>query len=347
MRNLKYLSLILLVAGCSPAPERVFVDLDKIALTPELPIDVKSPTPSQSGALSVGSTSVPGEEAVEVENLRGDQKEKIRAEIERVTKSAIATIAERLQDYYQREIDEFYKEQVARIAPFKDQLNQDYLNKLRVIFEASAKKRGPLLTRFTFLTEFPPPALDEIVPLDGEDLTKREKAKREEIRELQRSIKEIDTAYENDVAALDAKNQDRLKDEAASILELVAQKKRDIDAKAENEATQLVRRFSSGLSQRIFSRYTFALKEIPTKTLNFPQIAAQPWVPGVPFDKVRFDRNDKATLAKQLEMFLNLKRYERSPEKVGARDVTAEFIEWRNNLKSGHWENWQKSSAPK
>lgn len=344
MRNSKYLCLLLLLAGCSPARELVYVDIDKIPLPKSKSNQVPIPKADEQRGATIRSKTLPGESATEVENLRAAEKMKIRQEIEVETKSAIGTITERLQDYYQREVDEFYRTESEKLVPLKSKLNEDYLRDIRSIFEASAKKRGPVLTRLSFLTEFPPP--EKLVPLEGEDLTKREKAKRTEIRNLQRSILELDKEYDDEVSKLNAKNAALFEKEVDNLQELLKQKQKEIDARAAEEASRLVRRFSSGLSERIFSRYTFQLKEIPTKTVNFPKIEAQPGIPRVPFDRARLDADDKAELAKELETFLNLKRYERSPVLAGARDVTTEFIEWRTNLKSGHWENWQKSSMP-
>ncbi|MBI1331322.1 MAG: hypothetical protein JST12_16950 [Armatimonadetes bacterium] len=345
MRNLSVLLISILAVGCGSKPERVFVDLDKVAVTIPVKPKFQAIQPSVSSASSSAPKTIPGEPATEVENLRGEQKQAIRDEVERETRSAIATITERLRDYYQREVDDFYADQQKALAPFKEKLDQDYLDKLRAIFEESAKKRGPVLTRLSFLTEFPPP--EKLVPIEGEDLTKREKAKREEIRDLQRQMAQIDREYDDAVSKLDGGNVEALLKEATRLQDLLKAKQKEIDDKAAKEATQLVRRFSSGLSERIFSRYTFQLREIPTKTVNFPQIGAQPGVPGVPFDRAQIDQDDKLALTKELEAFLSLNHYERSPNPADSRDVTAEFIEWRTNLKSGHWENWQKPSKPK
>ena len=349
MRNRKYhYSLIflapVLLASCSPSRERVYVDIDKIPLTQPKPSTISVPKPNDSGSPTIASRSIPGEKSTEVENLRADEKRLIRQEIELETKSAIGTITERLQDFYKREVDEFYKTESEKLIPFKSQQQEEYLLKIRDIFEASAKKRGPVLTRLSFLTEFPPP--QKLVPIDGEDLTKKEKAKRTEIRDLQRSIAEIDKEYAKEVEALDGEFSALFEQQVESLQDLLKQKQSEIDSRAADEATRLVRRFSSGLAERIFSRYTFQLKEIPTKTVNFPKIADQPGIPRVPFDRARLDKDDKIELTKELDTFLSLKRYERSPVSNGARDVTTEFIEWRTNLKSGHWEGWQKSSTP-
>ena len=292
------------------------------------------------------SGSIPSEPAVEVENLRGDEKRRIRDEVERQTKAAIATITTRLLDYYKREVDQFYEDELAKYDPLKAKLNQDYLNSVRTIFEKSANERGPLLTRLTFLTKFPPPDATKLVTVTS-DQSDRDKKKATDIQGLQKSIAAIDAKYIGELDQLKAKNKALLDEEGKNLADLVNQKQKEINIRAENEATMLVRHFSSGLSERIFTRSTFQLHEIPTKTVNFPKIYSQPGAPRVPFDRAQLDADNKAELAKELETFLSLKRYERSPVANGARDATAEFIEWRTNLKSGHWENWQKSSKRK
>lgn len=348
MRNPNYLPLLFLfvLAGCSPAPELVYVDIDQVPLIPpKIPVRATPPRPSENSPTIVQQRTVGGVPGVDIENLRAEEKQIIRQEVRRETEAAIATMTERLKDYYNREIAEFYKNELARLVPLKDALNEEYLKQVRVIFEKYATTRGPLLIRLTFLTEFPPP--DKLIPLEGENLTKGELAKRNEIRDLQRQISDLDVQYILEIEDLEKSYASKLEQEAENIDKLLAQKQDEINAKAEDEASRLVRRFSSGLAERIFSKYTFHLKEIPTKTVNFPQIPAPPGVPRVTFDRTPLVKDNKAELTKELDTFLTLKRYERVSSKGGARDVTKEFIEWRMNLKSGHWENWERSSAPK
>ncbi len=328
--------------GCSPAREQVFVDIDLVPLS-SLKTE-KTPVPVLDfKGLSSESKSIPGQSAIEVENLRGDQKKKLQEEVERETQTAIATITTRLQDYYQRDIDEFFKAESAKLGPMKDSLNIEYLNKMRSIFEESAKKRGPLLTRFVFLTEFPPP-LSKSIPPDSPDISAPAKRRTDETRDLQRQINAIDTEYEKALVELDESHQNKLAGEADAINGRLKDKQKEINNRAQAEASQLVRRFSSGLTGRIFSKYTFQLPATPTKTANFPTIQAQSEVPRVPFDRTLAGKETKELVERELDAFLELNRYERTPIKTGVRDVTQEFIEWRKNLKSGHWESWQKSS---
>ena len=323
----------------------MFVDLDAVPLLKIVPTKVADLKPDLQNTGAQGPKTIPGEASTDVENLRADEKVAIRKEVEKETNDAIGTISVRLQDYYSREIDDFYRKEFARIAPLKQSQTASYLNAIRAIFEASAKKRGPLLTRLSFLTGFPPP--EKLIPIEGENLTKKETERRTEIRELQRSIAEIDQQYEADTRKLETDNADKLEKETENIQVLLQAKQKEIDQRAEKEASQLVRRFTSSLSQRIFSRYTFQLKEIPTKTVNFPKMDSPSEVPRVTFDEGQANRGEKAELANELATFLSLNHYQRAVSPIGAKDVTKEFIEWRTNLKSGHWENWQKSSTQK
>jgi hypothetical protein len=346
MQNRKCVFLTLLLFGCSRAPTTVFVDLDEVPLDKIKPVKTNDLKPDIPSATSVAARTLPGEPSVEVENLKADQKVAIRKEVDQQTNDAIATISTRLQDYYSREIDDFYKTEFAKLGPLKQSLIAEYLNAIRPIFEASANKRAPLLTRLTFLTKFPPPET-QLFPLEGENLSKSELKRRIEVRELQRSIIEIDHQYELDTRELDAKNSTLLDKQTEDIQTRLKAKQKEIDVRAQNEATRLVKRFSTSLSNRIFSRYTFQLKEIPTKTVNFPKTDTALAVPRVTFDGAQLYTNERAELAKELATFLRLNHYERAGLPEGAKNVTQEFIEWRTNLKSGHWENWQNSSARK
>jgi hypothetical protein len=341
-RRLFFLSFVLV--GCSHQQELVFVDLSSISLSEAKPTSVTN-VASSGLATAQGTKTIPGEPEVVIENLKADEKAAIRLEVEKETNDAVETISRHLHDYYSREIDDFYKAQFAKLQPFKQSLTEKYLTDIRAIFEKSATKRGPLLTRLTLLTEFPPS--EKLIPIDEKESPSPGEKRRKEIRELQKSLIEIDFDYETAIASLVAKNSATVDQETERIFAVIAAKQSEIDQRALAEATKLVRRFSNVLSQRIFSRYTFLLKEIPTKTINFPKMPVQSGVPRVTFDRNQLSRNERVELSKELEAFLSLNHYQRAAASDGAKDVTKEFIEWRTNLKSGHWESWQKSSAPK
>jgi hypothetical protein len=345
MRNLRLIFVPFVIIGCGPRATNVFVDLDLVTLTPAKAPLISKTRADISASPNVGSRMIPGEPEKVIENLKANEKAAIRREVERETDEAIQTISGRLLDYYSREIDDFYKEEFAKLVPYKSALLEEYFRKIRVLFEAAAAKRGPLLTRLWLLTDGPPPV--DPVPLDAKGLSKYQEAKMIKIRALQDEIAQIDDEYVVATLELEAGNLREIDKEFDTHQQNYEAKKREIDQRAAAEATRLVRRFSSGLSQRIFSKYTFQLKEIPTKTVNFPKMAAQSGIPRVTFDRNQLVRNERAQLTKELEAFLSLNHYQRVVEADGAKDVTQEFIEWRTNLKSGHWETWQKSSAPK
>lgn len=345
MRNLRLIFVPFVIIGCGPRATNVFVDLDLVTLTPAKAPLISKTRADISASPNVGSRMIPGEPEKVIENLKADEKAAIRREVENETNDAIETISKRLQDYYSREIDDFYNAEFAKMVPFKSAQIEEYLQHIRILFEAAAAKRGPLLTKLWLLTDGPPPV--ELVPLDAKGLSKYQEAKMVKIRGLQEKINKIDQEYELATRELETKNLRDIDKEFDAHQQNFEAKKREIDQRAAAEATRLVRRFSSGLSQRIFSKYTFQLKEIPTKTVNFPKMAAQSGIPRVTFDRNQLVRNERAQLTKELEAFLSLNHYQRVVEADGAKDVTKEFIEWRTNLKSGHWETWQKSSAPK
>ena len=345
MQNRRLIYLALILVGCSRQPESVFVDLDMVVLNQPKPGPASQLKPENSIQALAPSRSIPGEAASEIENLKADEKIAIRKEVDKETNDAIATISKRLVDYYGREIDDFYKVQFAKLVPLKQTLDQELLVDSRKIFEKSARRRAPVLTRLTFLTKFPPTI--EQTPVGGTSLVDPNPKKTTEIQDLKRLLVEIDRQFEDEMDKLDQRRSSKLVSETDNILTVISSKQKEIDAGAVIEATNLVKRFSTGITSRIFSKYTFQLKEIPTKTVNFPKMPAQPGIPRVTFQWNQLNQDDKIELTKELEAFLSLNHYRRVTKVEGAKDVTKEFIEWRTNLKSGHWENWQKSSAQK
>jgi hypothetical protein len=346
MRNHRLIYFSVLLVGCGQPPNLVFVDLESIQSSRTKPVTRDQVKSQSMGVNTLESKTIPGDSEKTVENLKAEEKESIRKEVERETNDAVETISKRLHDYYSREIDDFYKAEFAKLKPFKQSLTLDDLKETRSIFEESAKKRGPLLTRLTLLTEFPPPERD-LIPLEGKNLSDSEKKRRLEIRSLQNAIIQIDKEYELAIRALESRSGIKVDQETERILARIEAKQTEIDQRASVEASKLVKNFSSNLSKRIFSRYSFQLKEIPTKTLNFPKMAVPSEVPRVTFDRQQLISNERGEITKELEAFLSLNHYQRADKADGAKDVTKEFIEWRTNLKTGHWESWQKSSAQK
>ncbi len=345
MQNRRLVFFVFILTGCSRQPATVTVDLGQVPVLVSHPISIRQLKPDQGNLDVPSAKTIPGQPEVEIENLRADDKKAIQAEVEKETDNAIHTISKRLQGYYSREIDDFYKAEFSKLGPYNQTIREDSLREIRTIFEASAKKRGPVLTRLTFMTKFPPNV--NIIPFNEKSLTPLEIKRQTEILNLKRSLVALDHQYDQDIIDLEKRNTSKLEAKTERILASIAARQKQIDVRAEDEATKLVKRFSSGISERIFSRYTFQLKELPTKTVNFPKMPAQVGVPRVTFERNLLNRDDRADLSKELEAFLSLNHYTRVTESQGAKDVTKEFIEWRTNLKSGHWESWQKSSAQK
>ncbi len=345
MQKRRQIYWIFLLVGCSRQPDNVFVDLDMVVLNQPKMAPASQLRPLYQNQITPSSKSIAGEPATEIENLRANEKVAIRKEVEKEANAAIATISKRLQDYYSREIDDLYKTEFDRLVPLKKTLDQELLSNIRKIFEKSAKRRAPVLTRLTFLTKFPPTT--EQTPTVAKGQVDPNPKKTNEIQDLKRLLVEIDNQYDVEMDKLDRRRSATLVNETDNILTMVSSKQKEINARAAAEATNLVKRFSTGITGRIFSKYTFQLKEIPTKTVNFPKMPVQPGIPRVTFEWNQLNQSDKTELSSELEAFLRLNHYQRVTKAEGAKDVTKEFIEWRTNLKSGHWENWQKSSAQK
>ena len=345
MQNRRLILLAVLLVGCSRQPQKVFVDMDMVALSSGKP-GVTSPiNPGMSNSNVPSSRMIPGEAAMEIENLKAGEKTAIRKEIDKEVSDAIATISKRLVDYYSREFDDFYKVEFAKLDPFKQGIAKSQVSGIRKVFERFALRRAPVLTRLTFLTKFPPSV--ELPLGDSKGQVDSNPKKTAEIKDLKRLLVEIDHDYDVEMEKVDRENLRKVETETESILAAISKKQMEINSRAEAEATKLVKSFSATITSRIFSKYTFQLKEIPTKTVNFPKMPAQPGVPRVTFEWNQLNQNDKAELTHEVDTFISLNHYQRVTRAENPKDVTKEFIEWRTNLKSGHWENWQKPSAQK
>ncbi|HLO97895.1 MAG TPA: hypothetical protein VK171_04805, partial [Fimbriimonas sp.] len=234
MRKNSLWLLAFVVIGCGEPAQPAFIDLAKIVTPVAADKGLTAPKLNQTAPVQVAA-SVGAVPAKEVEMVREEDKNALRRTIDKETNEAIEQITEQLITFYSKKIDEMSKDELAKLRPLRDELTEKYMSALRAIFERYAAERGPMLTRLVFLTEFPPP--ENLIPLEGEDFTAKEKARRAEARELQRKIKALDLSYEEEVAKLEEVDQQRITEETEEIQKRINAEIDRINEQARSEAT--------------------------------------------------------------------------------------------------------------
>lgn len=316
-----------LASSCSHPGTPAYIELSDIVVAMEKPPKIDVPVLKQTAPIN-SSASIPAVGAKEIEMVREEDKARLRRTIDQETNQAIDEITDRLVTFYSKRIDDLSREELAKLRPLRDAQTEAFLRAIRAIFEKYAFERGPVLTRLSFLTEFPPP--EELIPLEGENLTEREKARRLEIRELQRKIKALDTAYENEVSKLEEVDQQQITEATEAIQKRINEELDRINDQARNEATSQVKRFSGALTGRIFGRYRFSLPASASKQLT---ISSQPIAQYSVAQKPLLEAS-RAKLMAEANIFMELRGYVWGTKEQGASDVTEEFRKWRQKLNS-------------
>lgn len=328
MRRSSIWLFALIAVGCSNPAKPVFIELSQISVAAPIQASLSAPKLKRAAPIQAAA-SVGAVAEKEIELLREEDKNTLRRTIDKETNQAIEEITDQLVTFYSKRIDDMSRDELAKLRPLRDELTVKYLSALRVIFERYAAERGPALTRLTFLTEFPPP--ETLIPLEGDDLTAKQKARRAEARELQRKIKALDIAYEAEIAKLEELDQQRITQETDDIQKRINAEIDRINEQARSEASNQVKRFSGALAGRIFGRYRFTLPasaahQLNLKSVPIVQSATKPTKPSDP---------NRAKLMTEASIFMELRGYSWGSKEQGAADVTEEFKKWRQKLNSG------------
>jgi hypothetical protein len=321
--------LIFSLLGCQQVAPIVYVDLDKVPLDKPKSIEsLEIPAGFQSAKVrkSLSIESRP-ERIVRVD--RDHSAAAIKRLLEAESADARKTISERLKQYYQSEIDEFFDKEYENLGPEAQEAWRGYRDLVRPIFEKYAKERGPLVVALTVMTEFPNP--EALVKIDPE-ADPAIQARTERIRDIQRQIALLDRNYDLEIEKLDGKTRLTIQDREQAMNDRVEAKRKEINDRAEREARQQVNVRTDVLNERLVSMVEARLRPAKGGSESVELSAAQSGVKGVP--STRRQIVPPADAHRQLQMWLALNGYDLADSPVGVRDATQDFIKWRTSLTS-------------
>jgi hypothetical protein len=321
--------LMISLSGCHQSAPIVYVDLDKVPLDkPKSIASLELPAGFQASKVgkTLGIESRP-ERVVRVD--RDHSAAAIKSLLEAESADARKTISERLKQYYQTEIDEFFDKEYENLGPEAQGAWRGYRDQVRPIFEKYAKERGPLVVALTVLTEFPNP--ETLVKIDP-DADPAIQARTERIREMQRQIALLDRNYDLEIEKLDGKTRLTIQDREQAMNDRVEAKRKEINDRAEREAKQQVNVRTDVLNERLVSMGAARLRSAKGDSVSLALSAAQSGVKEVPSTSRQIV--PPADAHRQLQMWLALNGYDLSDSPVGVRDATQDFIKWRISLNS-------------
>jgi hypothetical protein len=324
-----YFVPMIFLAGCYPEKARVSVVLPEIKLQVPVTTKLGGAKPTKPN-LKLSDKKMRGLPSVIVATDMQNQQDALRQKLERESNQAIQVISEKLRDFYKKEIDEFYNEEIAKLGVISTELSDKFKEELREAFERYAKLRAPVITRLALLVDFPLPK--QVVKIDEEGLDRKEILRRTEIRELQLKLFEQDKAYEEEIAVLKDKLTTDLGGRAEKFSENLDKKQDEINDRALQEASRQVRRFGQTMTLRLFPDIAEKLPEVPGRTAKFETSRNVKEAPTVRFVEGK-TISSTAILNQQLTIWANLNRYELVEPGPSVRDATAEFTKWLRELK--------------
>lgn len=330
MRRLGILGVLATsLVGCHQAAPMVYVDLDKVPVDrpktiKSIDIEAASAPPKVNKSVTIDPQA---ERVVRVdrEHSASAIRDLLRAESEEARK----VISERLRQYYQAEIDEFFDSEYEKLGPTAQGAWKEYRDKIRPIFEQYGKERGPLVVSLTVYTEFPNP--ETLVKIDPDSDPALE-TRAEKTRDLQRKILVLDQKYEADIAKLDSDARGVITASEESMNERVEAKRKEINERAEREARQQVNVRTDVMNERLAGMGASTLAARKGESLSVELGAADSGFKGVPSTSRQIV--PPADAHRQLQMWLALNGYDLADSPVGVRDATQDFIKWRASLTS-------------
>lgn len=337
-KNLSVLGLFAgaILFGCASEPEVVYIDQSKLIV-----LDRKLPDRNQETKISPKinferdsaerNISISGLQAKEVAIDRKDQVKALRERLRSDNERAVRLISSRLKDFYERELDEIYNAEFAKLMPVNEKITQEYKQEYRVIFDRYAALREPILIKLSLYISGP--STEQLVPVDEPDLLPSEKKIREQIRDLQRSLNDLEQKFKLEVQALEEKFVESLGKQVETLNNAIATKSKEIEQRAIKEARAQVQSFSQEIEKVLFIDPKISLAATEPLVFTSPPSTVNPIDLLISSQVERM----RATIVREkvqneLQIWLRLHHFEMTQNKNQGKDRTAEFLKWRYEL---------------
>jgi hypothetical protein len=337
-KSLSFLALTvsLILAGCAPEAEVVYIDQSQL-----LVLDRKLPIRNQETKIRANITferdsaerniRVPGLAAKEVAIDRKKQVQLLQERLKSDNEKAVRLISSRLKDFYERELDDLYNSEFIKLVPVNEKITSDYKKEYRVIFDRYAKLRAPILIRLSLV--LPIPTSSPLIPIDDPDLLPNEKKSREQMRELQRDLNDLEQKFKLEVQGLEEKFVETLGKQVERLNETIAAKAKEIEIRAVQEARDQVQNFSQEIEKVLYIDPKISLAATESLVFSSPPSTVNPIDLLISSQVERM----RATIVREkvqneLQIWLRLRHFELTQNKNQGKDRTAEFLKWRSEL---------------
>lgn len=315
-----------LLAGCQQAPERVFVDVDRVSERPFLalepmPLANLNPILAQSFELeSLAPVEIQIESAEELAR-RGF------AALEANQAQALQDTLERLRRAYRIEVRRIEAQRRDEILERQEILLNSAYEELYAKFLAMAQETGPRYWELSWLADFPDP--------DPESRRRPISARAFEIayferaRELRAEIKALHLQHKEEIAGILDNLESNLAVELNELEREIGVIRQESEAQAIIDANEIARASLEDVQQTTIELRR-VLPGIPAVTMQIRGGERSPHPPNMA-GRAQYESHAEM-VERQIAIFAKVQGYELVSTVSAGRDATEEFIEWRKQF---------------
>jgi hypothetical protein len=308
---------LLPLAGCKPAKEVVYVDLDRVAAQEiQAPAQIDLGEPMRPQVVSPKTVTLPGAPAqvIRFENVESIVRE-ARARVRESQQRAYDEMRENLARVYEAQATIQARELRSKTDEGMDAMIASALAALDEVFQTYATRRGDPLARLFFLRT--------------QDPTR--KGISEEIAQREQEIRTLDEEFDKRASEIFGAVDDELARRRAEIEKQVAAVFARFRASAEEDARAFTQEVSTEIQSKLSGHAPVSLPAQAGRTMRID--GAPPLEP--PPAIAATGRNVlQERLRQDLDIWLAARNLELGSKT--APDRTQEFIRWRRSFEAGH-----------
>lgn len=309
----------LVLTGCGQSRPDSVVYVDLPSLLQAAPTVKPGATPSPPSGIPGQSLTLP---ALPARSIRDQSRPQIEAAAESLSadrRAAYRTLLARLTNEAQDRIQREEALRLEQLQPQRAQIDAEETAKRRVLFDAYAAKRGPLLIRENELAA----TAAGTYRMRGTSVA--------DLKEVRAQIAALDAQFNKEVSGLDAEAQRRYDAAVTAVKAETSRLITEAQAQAQKDARQQIGQVSAEIKTKTLGDLDRTLPATPAKSATLPATAGPAAAPKPQFQSPLSSQQDRMALLQQrVEIWARTSGYRLSSNPKDGRDATSEFRTWMN-----------------
>lgn len=323
------------VIGCSRAPVgRVYVDVQRVAMSDPLQFVASNPSPNPPAAFGGTAHSIPPIQRQRLDFSENEARlKKVRAAVEEAREQTARQIAGKLREAYLREIDAIEDERLLKAGAIRDAALAKAWAQVKSRFLTYANARAPHAIRLALYAGFPDPdPASQRIPPD-QNAVKRQF---ERARDDRNTLADLDQSYDTDARNLLASYSDEVSAQIASIRGELEQMRAEAEARAVRDAAAQVAKLTEAIESVLSGKSEVNLPASPGRTVSIPPTTAVSPAPVIKSDTMaQAEANRLKAVRSDLQIWCAHFGVELVDSPRSGQDRTDEFIVWRKQRQLG------------